>query len=424
MYSKNESRIIISNDNYEVTYLDRFSSNVSIVFSSAGGVALAQPVEEFKKTITQFDTSYIFVRSVHLDWYNNRNAIKTFEQVAEFCKDFEKIYVLGESHGGSGALLFSEFCPNIYRILAFVPQYSALPSFCKWYGPLSVVDGVIKEFIFSDYSREEALSKSVLIFPAWSYEDALHGRFFKSDGFDVVFLKTHAHAMAAFLKLFESKNYLQQVMRAFYDSNFEFSAKNYLNLLHPLAERSFKPYVHWIGDRTAPHELFIKKPSYPLISQGKKATQSSFSEQFSQEKSPEKDAERVLNEPLTEKYNNHTGMEPAPWWQVDLGEIYHVRHIIIYNRGDEIDWAMRFLQFTIMVSENGHIWRTLYKKTNNEPVGGLYGKPFSLPCSIMARFVKIVLNAHNVLNLARVEIYGETVVSEVRGNDEVHFLRE
>lgn len=130
------SVLLLKNDHYEVTYEEMNSPNVTVVFSSGGALALAQPVEEFKKTISRFNSSYIFVRSKKLDWYNNPDSIKTMRFVSNFCNKFEKIFATGESLGGSGAVLFSKYCKKIFRILVFSPQYSALPPFCHWNGPL------------------------------------------------------------------------------------------------------------------------------------------------------------------------------------------------------------------------------------------------------------------------------------------------
>ncbi|QNT77974.1 discoidin domain-containing protein [Entomobacter blattae] len=402
-----EAKIIIQNENYEISYLDRSSPNVTVAFASEGSNAFSLPLKEFVEEFSDFNSSFIFVRSLHLDWYNNRNVYKTFRALAKFCKGFEKVYALGESIGGSGALLFSEFYPDLHRILALCPQYSALQPFCKWYGALSVVDGeAIKEYVFSDYSRPQALGKSVLLLPAWGYEDALHGRFFKSDGFDVVFLKTTEHPMANyFLTVDSSRNYLQEILAGLYNDEFAFTAKAYKNMLHKLVEDSFKPYARWIGNHTAPSNVYIDKPSYPLISEGKTATQSSVCE-HSLARDVVGDAERLLKEPLTRFYNNHTAYEEHPWWQIDLGKVYQVKHIILYNRSDAMDWAFRFLKFSIIASEDGHIWHTLVKKTDNEIVGGEYGRPFSLPCSIKGRYIRVILDLPNVLNIARVEVYG------------------
>ncbi|QNT77973.1 discoidin domain-containing protein [Entomobacter blattae] len=407
-----DHKTLISNDHYEVTFTELTSPNVTIVFSSGGALALAQPVEEFKKTISHFNTSYIFVRSLHLDWYNNRDSIKTFQALAQFCRErqFERVYALGESLGGSGALLFAEFYPEVHRILTFSAQYSALPPFCKWGGPLGGVDGAIHEFIFSDYSRKEALSKAVLLSPSQGLEDIMHARFFKSDGFEVVFLKTREHALAAFLKNYSAgRNYLIEVMTALYDEDFDYSAEGYSDLLHTMVEKYYKPYVHWIGNIAAPYEVYLEKPVYPLISEGKKATQSSISG-YSKIQNIEGDATEVLTAPLGRSFSNHTDMELTPWWQVDLEKPYTIRQIIVFNRSDQIDWSIRLLHLTILVSEDGHAWRTLYKKVDTEPVGGQYGKPLSVECSTVARYVKIVLNSKNVLNLARVEVYGEAVL--------------
>lgn len=400
-----DTKTILENENYEVLFTNSMSSNVTVVFSSAGTLALAQPVEEFKKTISHFETSYVFVRSKHLDWYNNENAIKTFRQIAGFCNKFQRVYVVGESLGGSGAIIFSDYCKNIHRILAFSPQYSVLPQFCKWYGPLTPVDGAIEKYVFSDYSTQDAVSKAVLIYPSLSYEDNLHAKFFQSEGFNVVYLKTGDHAIARFLKNAPDSNLLMSALHAMYDDAFAFNKSAFESLLSGVVQTSKKPFVRWIGDMTFKWDVFIDEPNGEIISAGRKATLSSVC-RYSYYQDKDMEATRALTEPLSTAPSFHSGFETNPWWMIDLDSVCYADSMLIFNRCDNIDWSLRFMHFHVDVSNDLVVWNKIYEKTDASHIGGEYGKPALVYIKRNIRYLRIVLNGEDFLHLSKINIYG------------------
>ncbi|MDI6652175.1 discoidin domain-containing protein [Gluconobacter japonicus] len=400
------SEIILDNDNYEVSYWNRSSNNVTVVFSSAGALALAQPVEEFRNTIKNFNTSYIFVRSKHLDWYNNPNSVKMFRFLDGFCKKYQFIYSMGESLGASGALLFSKYCEKITRIMAFSPQYSALPAFCKWFGPLSPLDGAISTFAFSDYAPESAASKAVLIYPSCSYEDNLHAKFYKSENFNVVTINTRHHDIARHLKKDYGTNYLNIVLDAFYNNRIAFSADTFEKILCNIVEYSPKSFVKWIGNQTFKYDHFIELPNFHLVSHDGKATQSSVCEYSFHRDSTEAEAQRAIDEPLRMIPAFHTGFEKNPWWSIELKQPAHIKQIIIFNRCDNEEFARRFNKFSLLKSDDGMYWEEFYEKNDARYIGGEFGEPLQIETDFTARYIKIFLNETNFLHLSRVSIYG------------------
>ncbi|TCW26936.1 F5/8 type C domain-containing protein [Gluconobacter oxydans] len=403
------SDLIYNDDYYEVSHWNRESNNVTVVFSSAGNLALAEPVEEFRNTVKNFNISYIFIRSKHHDWYNNISSIKMFRFVDNFCKMYQYIFSMGESLGGSGAILFSKYCSRLTRILSFSPQYSALPSFCKWFGPLSPIDGKISTFAFSDYAPENAASKSVLIYPACSYEDSMHAKFYKADNFNVVFIDTHHHDMARHLKKDYQANYLNILLDAFYNLHLEFSDKSIIGALYNISERSPKPFTQWIGSHTFRYDVFINLPNLPLISDEGKADQSSVCEYSFEKHNTAVEAQRAVTEPLQMAPAFHTGFEKNPWWSLELKERAHIKQIVIFNRCDVEEYARRFNKFSILKSEDGLSWEEFYEKTNTNYVGGEFGEPLQIETDIIARYIKIVLNGTSFLHLSKVNIYGDYV---------------
>jgi hypothetical protein len=399
--------VIIENDHYEVAFYDLLSVNLAIVFSSGGPFALAQPIHEFRKTLSRFDTSYIFFRSKHFDWYNNINTIRTFTALAEFCKRYEKTYCLGESLGGSGAILFARFYHNISRILAFSPQYSALPSFCKFYGPLSPIDGAIPKFLFADYSTEQAVDKSILVYPVFSYEDNLHSRLFAADGFEVVYLRSYEHAAARWLKSETGTeiNYLHVLLSAMFDDHFQFTRRSVNALLQPIVDCKIKPYTHWVGDMSFRCADLLDPIQLRLLSQGKPARQSSVSI-YSDGRSQTEDATRATTIALDPYPAFHTAVELNPWWMVDLEQAQDVKKIIVYNRSDHRQWAEKLRDFLILVSTDGKSFKQIYRHNSSLTIGGYYGLPLVLDCNEHCRFVKVMLLGHDIFHLSRVEIYG------------------
>jgi len=96
----------------------------------------------------------------------------------------------------------------------------------------------------------------------------------------------------------------------------------------------------------------------------------------------------------------HTGREANPWWQVDLGRVYALGQIVVYNRTTECCWE-RERSLVALISSDGGSWQQIY---NNN------GKDFqvlTIPATgYSARFVRLQLHATDWMNLAQVAVYG------------------
>src|SRR5215469_2470915 len=82
------------------------------------------------------------------------------------------------------------------------------------------------------------------------------------------------------------------------------------------------------------------------------ATQSSVSI-WSRAKAPEGDAAGAVNGRLDGEAGFHTERESSPWWQVDLGEVYGISEVRIFNRKT---CAHRLRKFSVLGSLNGRAW--------------------------------------------------------------------
>ena len=142
---------------------------------------------------------------------------------------------------------------------------------------------------------------------------------------------------------------------------------------------------------------------------GKRATQSSVC-QWSLEATPDADAARVVSGHFTGSYNCHTGLDPSPWWRVDLDEVHEISEVRIYNRVSPVPGILvRASRLEIQVSEDDRTWKTVFRKETSTLLRGPTSKsPFIwIPEEqVFGRFVRIQLLDTQYLHLEQVEIYG------------------
>ena len=112
----------------------------------------------------------------------------------------------------------------------------------------------------------------------------------------------------------------------------------------------------------------------------------------------------IINEP--NGYGFHTALQPAPWWQVDLGTVSTICEVRMYNRLDGF-WD-RAKNIRLLLSTDGVSFDTAY--VHNGTTWGTGGTP---PLAIttevrnrLARFVRVQLNETQYLHLREVEVYG------------------
>uniref|UniRef100_A0A3B3ZRW1 Fucolectin tachylectin-4 pentraxin-1 domain-containing protein n=1 Tax=Periophthalmus magnuspinnatus TaxID=409849 RepID=A0A3B3ZRW1_9GOBI len=119
----------------------------------------------------------------------------------------------------------------------------------------------------------------------------------------------------------------------------------------------------------------------------------------------------------TESSCSHTQEETAPWWRVDLGQIFVVSTIKVTNRGDCCPERLDGAQI--------HIGNSLQNNGNNNPRCATIthiplGDTFSFTCEsgkMTGRYVNLVLPGDKkILTLCEVEVDGYAVVLDVRGS--------
>ncbi len=111
------------------------------------------------------------------------------------------------------------------------------------------------------------------------------------------------------------------------------------------------------------------------------------------------------------KYAFHCGLEPNPWWQVDLGKPVAVSRIVVYNRLDYAPGLHNADRLHILASNDGKAWKLIHDNREKH-FGGISGAPpldlrFQ-PGQVRARYVRLQIPSENPIffHLDEVEIYG------------------
>jgi len=110
------------------------------------------------------------------------------------------------------------------------------------------------------------------------------------------------------------------------------------------------------------------------------------------------------------KYGFHTGLEPNPWWQVDLGQPKPIGRIVVYNRLDYAPGLHNADNLQILTSDDGKTW-TLRYDNQGRHFGGVQGKPLEVTFQhgqLRARFVRLAVPSQRPIffHLDEVEVYG------------------
>lgn len=104
------------------------------------------------------------------------------------------------------------------------------------------------------------------------------------------------------------------------------------------------------------------------------------------------------------EYANHTAEELFPWWQVDLGGIYWIDTLRLFNRRT---CAERLSRFSILASDDQVNWTTIYSHDGKSVLGaGDDGAAIAIDCPNLARYVRVRMDGFGHLHLRAVQIFG------------------
>lgn len=116
--------VLLENEDYLVTYeLVEGSELGLLAFTGVGHGVGAIQIEEFRKTASD-RASVVFIRDLKRSWWNNGSIETVLQEIITFLKaqGAVRIHAIGNSMGGSGALLAAHLCPDVQKVYAFVPQ--------------------------------------------------------------------------------------------------------------------------------------------------------------------------------------------------------------------------------------------------------------------------------------------------------------
>ncbi len=111
------------------------------------------------------------------------------------------------------------------------------------------------------------------------------------------------------------------------------------------------------------------------------------------------------------KYAFHTGGDPNPWWQVDLGQPEPLGRVVVYNRLDYAPGLHNADTLLILTSDDGKTWTKRYDNQGKH-FGGVSGaKPLDVvfqPGEVKARFLRLQIPSPQPILFHRdeVEVYG------------------
>jgi hypothetical protein len=178
--------------------------------------------------------------------------------------------------------------------------------------------------------------------------------------------------------------------------------------LNQIDDRSLTEF--WPNFLKTANETNVFGASVPiLISQRKTACQSSLCE-WSKGTTIEEDANGALNGKIDGKYKFHTDIEDNPWWLVDLGELFGISEIRIFNRIDQAGTAENASRLMIEIGVGPENLVEVYRRNIDEAFGGFDGNPliFMPSIPIPGRFVRIKLLKRTCLHLDQVQVYGSS----------------
>ena len=141
------------------------------------------------------------------------------------------VATLGESMGGSGALLATNYL-NVSRTLAISPQFAVKPPFALFDETITQRDiSHLTEHYIDDFGKVKNIETCHLLFGNHDWQDTIHQTMFEARGFSIVNVDS-GHGVSYLLK---QKNKLSPLLSQFVDLQKSFQRSNIIDLLVGLA---------------------------------------------------------------------------------------------------------------------------------------------------------------------------------------------
>lgn len=408
---------------YIVRRHHRDPDRLIVVFASAGSFGLAEPIEEFGKTLSPLGASLCFVIDMSRSWLNHAEAPAMLEHVVGLAADYPHVAAMGESMGGSSAIAFAGLCPRVRRVLAFSPQFSVASPFVPFLPfikpdtPAEALGFMGTNQRFWTFNPAVRPRETVVLYGDEEFRDLVHAGLYLAYGYDVGFVRGGDHSVASRLKNGPKGNLLPALTTRFADFSAPFSYEAVAEVLSDQISRhvsseeyglaAVKDWEIRIGAALNSPQRPPPPPDLHDLALGRITDQSSLS-RWSRGKTTAEDSAGALTRKLTGGYAFHTAPEHRPWWSIDFGEQVVVRLLRIFNRLHDIETAARGIEFAIEVSDDGDLWREVYRKEDRSLFGGADGRPFVWEPmgGLSARQLRIRLLGWGALHYDRIEIFG------------------
>lgn len=403
-------------ENYIVNLHQESSDDLIVVFTSAGIEAIGGPIEEFKGSLGSLGCSMLFVIDLRPAWLNHPETADVLARVAEIASDFQNVGAMGESMGASSAIAFTNFFPEIDRVLAFSPQYSVAAPFVRFDTRFSYLADRYPRQYWPTFSVTPNPEKVVSIFSNMDWNDTVHAAMFSLDGVEPVFVHGSEHEVARFLKRHSDGNLLKSLLSRFVDFTNSFTASTVKDALQAVVTTKESCQSFNSSSERMAELRFIKFSRRPVllptpagcenVAIGKPTNQSSvYGEQG---KTTQQDSAGAVTGKPTGTPGFHTANEDRPWWSVDLGKPFEIAEVRVFNRIENLAAIDRNLQFSIEAKDYDLPWREVSRRDTLTRFGGVDGDPFiwTPPERFVASAIRFRLLGTGFLHFDQVEIYG------------------
>jgi hypothetical protein len=103
------------------------------------------------------------------------------------------------------------------------------------------------------------------------------------------------------------------------------------------------------------------------------------------------------------RFGFHTGEEEQPWWQVDLGRVFSLGRVVVFNR---CGLAERACDLQVLVSEHGENFYQVYEHDGTAFYGYSDDKPLVVSLAgVKGRYVRLQRAGKDYLHLDEIEAY-------------------
>lgn len=385
-----------------------------LISVSSLGYAKAERYHQFWKYAANSGASTLFLADRSLEWYNNSETETVFATVDRIARDFDEVALIGDSMGGSGAILLSNYVRHAKRVLTFAPQFSVSRPFIDFDTRYLKRAAAIKHVYFDNYAYRSPDCDYFLLYGNTIWQDHIHRSMFETFGFKTLTVAGAPHPVAMHLAE-KSPATLQSLISTLCDFTADYTEKSLSAILTEFQRekvRLRKLPITLKGERMPPplpapkpraaaciHEVSLRKPS----------SQSSIGA-YSVGKTIAEDAARANCGEIMRPYACHTTNQEDPWWSVNLEGATLLSHVEIYNRCEKESVRERADQLQIEIKRSaGSDWEVVYTKLTRTAIDDASGAPFVwIPDEeITASELRVKLIGKKSLHFRMVSVFGK-----------------